>query len=163
METLLFIVIAVAAVATALVVMLHKNPVIGGLFLVGNLLCIAVLYLLLHAQFLAAIQVIVYAGAIMVLILFVIMLLNLRREAEGIRAGTGQRFLAGLAGAAFLAIVGRAILTLGPGAAGVPASYGTVEYVGRYLYGDFFYPFEVLSFVLLAAMTGAVVLAKRRL
>src|SRR5262245_52146497 len=111
MEVLIFMVVATIAIVSAMAVLLHKNPVIGALFLVPNLICIAILYLLLDAQFLAAIQVIVYAGAIMVLIVFVIMLLNLRRE-EGIKAGSAQRFL-GLAGAiAFVLMIVQGILPI---------------------------------------------------
>ena len=111
MEVLVFMVVATVAVVSAMVVLLHKNPVIGALFLVTNLVCIAVLYLLLDAQFLAAIQVIVYAGAIMVLILFVIMLLSLKRE-EGIHAGSAQRFLGALAATGFVALIVRGILPI---------------------------------------------------
>ena len=164
MEMVVFLLVAAVAVVTAMMVMLHRNPVIQALFLVGNLLCIAIFYLLLGAQFLAAIQVIVYAGAIMVLILFVIMLLNLRREGIGVRAGAFQRTVASLAAAAFLLLVSRAILAIPayPPAA-LPASFGSVEFIGRWLYSDYFYPFEAISLVLLVAMAGAVVLAKRRL
>src|SRR5437867_2831371 len=112
MELILFSVIAAAAVVTALVVLLHRNPVIGALFLVTNLMCVAVLYLMLDAQFLAAIQVIVYAGAIMVLIIFVIMLLNLRREAIGVKAGSMQKLIGGLAAIGFLALVAKGVLPL---------------------------------------------------
>ena len=163
MELAFFVVVAVAAVVTALMVLLHRNPVIGALFLVGNLLCVAVLYLMLHAQFLAALQVIVYAGAIMVLILFVIMLLNLKREAIGIKAGPAQKWVAAIAALGFVALAARAIAPLEEATAELPAGYGTAEYVGRNLFGTFYYPFELISLVLLVAMAGAVVLAKRRL
>jgi len=162
-EILAFTVIAVVALATALAVMLHRNPVIGGLFLVSNLLCVALLYLMLHAQFLAAIQVIVYAGAIMVLIIFVIMLLNLKKEAVGINAGPVQKTIAALAAAGFLGLVGKGIFTIAATRDQAPVSYGTVEYVGRHLYGEFYYPFELISLILLVAMAGAVVMAKRKL
>src|SRR2546427_12662456 len=105
MNLVLFAAIATAAVITALVVLLHRNPVIGALFLVANLMCVALLYLMLDAQFLAAIQVIVYAGAIMVLIIFVIMLLNLQREAVGVSAGSMQRLIGGAAALGFPAPV----------------------------------------------------------
>jgi NADH-quinone oxidoreductase subunit J len=162
-ELIVFIAVALVAVAAALVVLLHRNPVIGALFLVTNLLCVAVLYLLLNALFLAVIQVIVYAGAIMVLILFVIMLLNLRREAEGVRAGLMQMALASAAAAMFLMLVARAVAGLHGAYAALPRGFGTVEYVGHLLFGDYFYPFEAISLVLLVAMAGAIVLAKRRL
>ena len=163
MEPIVFIVVAGAAVVTALTVLLHRNPVIGALFLVTNLICVAVLYLLLQAQFLAAIQVIVYAGAIMVLILFVIMLLNLRRESVGIRAGGAQKLIGSLAAVCFVLLVAKGLGSYGGGGGPVAQSYGSVEYVGRHLFGDFFYPFELLSLILIVAMAGAVVLAKRKL
>jgi NADH-quinone oxidoreductase subunit J len=161
MEILIFMIVATVAVVSAMVVLLHKNPVIGALFLVANLVCIAVLYLLLDAQFLAAIQVIVYAGAIMVLILFVIMLLNLKSE-EGIKAGTAQRSIAAIAAAAFVLLVVRGILPISWRVATVRADFGTAEAVGRRLFSQYFYPFEMISLVLLVAMAGAVVLAKKR-
>jgi NADH-quinone oxidoreductase subunit J len=145
-----------------MVVLLHKNPVIEALFLAANLICIAVVYLMLDAQFLAAIQVIVYAGAIMVLIIFVIMLLNLKRE-HGIEAGSAQRFIGGLAATAFVALLVRGILPVSRHAGAVRADFGTAEYIGRHLYGQYFYPFEMVSLVLLVAMAGAVVLAKKKL
>ena len=145
-----------------MVVLLHRNPVIGALFLVTNLVCIAVLYLLLDAQFLAAIQIIVYAGAIMVLIVFVIMLLSLKRE-EGIKAGSAQRFIAGLAATAFVALIVRGILPVSWRVATIRSDFGSAEYVGRRLFGTYFYPFEMISLVLLVAMAGAVVLAKKKL
>src|SRR5262245_62014157 len=122
MEILIFMIVATVAVISAMVVLLHKNPVIGALFLVTNLVCIAMLYLLLDAQFLAAIQVIVYAGAIMVLILFVIMLLNLKRE-EGIEAGSAQRFIGILAATAFVALLVRGIFPISHRAATVRADF----------------------------------------
>lgn len=162
MEALLFMVVATVAVVSAMVVLLHKNPVIEALFLVTNLVCIAVLYLMLDAQFLAAIQVIVYAGAIMVLIVFVIMLLNLKSE-SGIKAGGAQRFIATLAAAAFVGLIVRGILPISWRVASVRADFGTAEYVGRRLFGAYFYPFEMISVILLVAMAGAVVLAKKKL
>jgi NADH-quinone oxidoreductase subunit J len=161
-EVLIFMIVATVAVVSAMVVLLHKNPVIGALFLVTNLISIAVLYLLLDAQFLAAIQVIVYAGAIMVLFLFVIMLLNLKRE-EGIQAGSAQRFIGTLAAVAFTALIVRGIIPVSWRVASVRGDFGTAEYVGRRLFGLYFYPFEMISLVLLVAMAGAVVLAKKKL
>lgn len=163
MELLVFTIVAVVAVMAALTVLLHRNPVIGALFLVTNLVCVAILYLLLQAQFLAAIQVIVYAGAIMVLIIFVIMLLNLRRETLGIRAGGAQKLIGTMAAIGFVLLVAKGLVAFGAGMGPVPMSYGTVEYVGRHLFGEFFYPFELLSLILLVAMAGAVVLAKKKL
>jgi NADH-quinone oxidoreductase subunit J len=164
MEAILFPAVAAVAVISALVVLAHRNPVIGALFLVANLMCVAILFLFLSAPFLAAIQVIVYAGAIMVLIVFVIMLLNLSREKQGLASGGSvQKLLGSIAVSAFVLLVARAALFL-PMASGVTSrSFGTVEFVGHRLFADFFYPFEFVSLILLAAMAGAVVLAKKKL
>jgi NADH-quinone oxidoreductase subunit J len=162
MEILFFMVVATIAVISAMVVLLHKNPVIEALFLAMNLVCIAVLYLTLDAQFLAAIQVIVYAGAIMVLIIFVVMLLNLKSE-EGIHAGSAQRSIATVTAVAFVMLLVLGILGVSRRAAMVRADFGTAEYIGRRLFSEYFYPFEMISLVLLVAMAGAVVLAKKKL
>ena len=158
----MFLVVSALAVGAALVVLVHRNPVIGALFLVTNLMCVAVLFLLLGAPFLAAIQVIVYAGAIMVLILFVIMLLNLRRELRGIDAGGVQKLLGAAGAAAFLVLVARAVLGMAPHRR-ISDGAGSVEMLGERLFQDYYYPFEAVSLILLVAMAGAVVLAKRKL
>lgn len=163
MELFVFTLTAIVAIVAALVVLVHRNPVIGAFFLVTNLICIAVLFLLLSAPFLAAIQVIVYAGAIMVLILFVIMLLNLRHEKAGIRAGAIQKWLGGIAAASFLVLVAKAVLTIPARAAVLPRAFGSAEQFGGRLFAEYYYPFEAVSLILLAAMAGAVVLAKKRL
>lgn len=164
MELIAFIVLAGLAVISAVVVVWRTNPVISALALAFNLVAIAGLYLLLGAQFIALLQVIVYGGAIMVLILFVIMLLNLPTQAnEG--SGLFQRWLAPALGFAFVVILGVALLTTKGGAALGPASpeFGTVSSVGRELFGKFFYAFEAISLLLVVAMVGAVLLAKKRL
>jgi NADH-quinone oxidoreductase subunit J len=164
MELIAFFVLAVLAVASALVVISHRNPVISALALGLNLISIAGFYLVLRAQFIALLQVIVYAGAILVLIVFVIMLLNLRDEARQRESGSIQRVVGPLLALAFAVLLGRALLS---GAASPfparPAGFGTVEAVGRELFTRFFYPFEVISLLLIVAMVGAVLLAKRRL
>ena len=164
METIAFFVLAVLAVASAIVVITHRNPVICALALAVNLITIAGFYLVMRAQFIALLQVIVYAGAILVLILFVIMLLNLREELRGQSPGTFQRWLAPLLALVFAWVLGRAMLsssseTLAP----APPGFGTAASVGRELFARFYYPFEALSLLLVVAMAGAVLLAKRRL
>ena len=164
MELIAYFVLAVLAVASALVVILHRNPVISALALGVNLLSIAGFYLVLRAQFLALLQVIVYAGAILVLIVFVIMLLNLRDEARQRGSGSIQRWLGPLLALAFAILIGRALLSGAAGAFPAPQpGFGTVEAVGRELFTRFYYPFEVISLLLIVAMVGAVLLAKRKL
>ena len=164
MENAAFIVLSVLAISSALVVIFQRKPVLSALALAFNLVSIAGFYLLLGAQFVALLQVIVYAGAIMVLILFVIMLLNLQDEStEGPRR-TPQRILGGLLAAGLALVFGVAV------AASVETDlpeaserFGTVGALGQELFSRFFYPFEAISLLLVVAMIGAVLLAKRRL
>ena len=165
METFAFIVLAFLAIVAASVVVLHRNPVVSAMALAANLLCIAGLYLLLSAQFIALLQILVYAGAILVLILFVIMLLNLQREKSAVfSVGFVQRWLGPILAVAFVALIAAGVAAMPSSAFGAPqVSFGSVSSVGTELFGRFFYPFEVISLLLVAAMVGAVLLAKRRL
>ncbi len=155
-----------AAVASALLMVTRKNPVISAIWLIVNFFCIAGMYLTLHAQFLAVVQVIVYAGAIMVLFLFVIMLLNLGNEAE-LREKIGWKKLVAIGVSIALAlevlvIVG-AQTGLMPIVAGKAVGAGTVENIGKVLFSEFLLPFEATSLLLIAAIVGAIVLAKKKL
>ena len=133
METVAFFVLAVLAVASALVVITHRNPVMSALALALNLVSIAGFFLLLSAQFLALVQVIVYAGAIMVLILFVIMLLNLREEALPHPPGSIQRWAAPAVAVLFVLVMGRALLADGPREmAELAPDYGSAAAVGSF-------------------------------
>jgi NADH-quinone oxidoreductase subunit J len=164
MEAIAFYILAVLAIASAIVVISHRNPVISALALALNLVTIAGFYLVMRAQFIAVLQVIVYAGAILVLILFVIMLLNLREELRGQAPGSFQKWLAPLLALAFALVLGRAMLSSRPGPfPAPPAGFGTAASVGQELFSRFYYPFEALSLLLVVAMVGAVLLAKRRL
>ena len=160
MEWVVFVLVAVTAVATALGLVIRLNPLHGALFLVANLFCVAVLYLMLQAEFLALAQVIVYAGAIMVLFIFAIMLLIPGRAESGPDALARARRLAlplaALLGLAIVLVAGR---TSGPAAT---APGGGVGAIGRLLFTDYLFPFEVTSLLLLAALVGALTLAKRR-
>ena len=131
----------------------------------GLVLAVAIagLYMVLDAQFIGLLQVIIYAGAIMVLILFVIMLLNLREEVKAHPAGTFQRILAPLASLLFAIVVGRSFWLSAPSS--FPANvegFGTAASIGRELFTRFYYPFEAISLLLIVAMIGAVLLAKRK-
>ncbi|HEX2500892.1 MAG TPA: NADH-quinone oxidoreductase subunit J [Methylomirabilota bacterium] len=160
MEWLVFVVVAATAIGTALGLVIRPNPLHGALFLVANLFCVAVLYLMLRAEFLALAQVIVYAGAIMVLFIFAIMLLIPGRAEEGPDALAGARRLAlplaAVLGLAIVLVAGRT----GGSAAGAPP--GGAGAIGRLLFTDYLFPFEVTSLLLLAALVGALTLAKRR-
>jgi NADH-quinone oxidoreductase subunit J len=167
METVFGLMMAFLAIFSGLMVVLHRNPMVNIVFLILNLACIAVFFLMLGGQFIAAIQIIVYAGAIMVLFVFVIMLLNLRRDDDATVPGRVQRFLylpaaAILAAALLYALVHHRIPF--PGARPVPsAEFGTVEGVGQLLFTDHLFAFEFASLLLVVAMIGAVMLAKRHL
>lgn len=164
MNLIAFYVLALLIVASALVVITNRNPVASAVALAFNLVGIAGVYMVLDAQFIGLLQVIVYAGAIMVLILFVIMLLNLREEARAHPAGTFQRVLAPLTTLVFAIVIGRALYASAPGAFPAKADgFGTAASVGQELFTRFYYPFEAISLLLIVAMVGAVLLAKKRL
>jgi NADH-quinone oxidoreductase subunit J len=156
-----FVIVAALAIASALGLVLKRNPIHGALFLVVNLGCVAVLYLSLGAEFLAAAQVIVYAGAIMVLFVFAIMVLIPGKEETGPDPRRATRVLALPVGAVLL--VQLVLIVVRRGAAPVaPAQSGGVESLGRLLFTDFLFPFELTSVLLLAAMIGVLLLARRR-
>jgi len=163
MELIAFFVLALLLIASAIVVITNRNPVSAAVALAFNLVAIAGLYMVLDAQFIGLLQVIVYAGAIMVLILFVIMLLNLREEARAHPAGTFQRVLAPLASLAFAIVIGRAVWLSAPSSFPEKTEgFGTAASLGKELFTRFYYPFEAISLLLVVAMIGAVLLAKRK-
>ena len=164
MGAALFLVLAAMTVVAALTVVLHPNPVKGALALVVTLFLLAVVFVLLEAHMIAALQVIVYAGAIMVLFLFVIMLLNLKiDDPDRGRRRLALRALAWLGGvvlAVELALMVRGGPSVHTGAA--PSGYGGARAVAESLYTDFLLPFELTSILLLVAVVGAVVLAQKQ-
>lgn len=152
---LLSTLVLVGAIATVTL----ANPLTGAVCLVGTLFSLAGLFALLQAHFLAAIQILVYAGAIMVLFVFVIMLLN-RPEQEEV--GLWRSFGTKLLGLAAVTLLGWRLLGLfaGFGRPGpAPDDFGTVRAIGRVLLSDYLFPFEAISLVLLVAIVGAVVVA----
>ena len=160
MEWVVFVVVAVAAIGSALGLVIRPNPLHGALFLVATPFCVAVPYLMLRAEFLALAQVIVYAGAIMVLFIFAIMLLIPGRAEEGPDPLARARRLALPVAAAFGILI---VLVAGyTGGAAPSAAPGGVAAIGRLLFTDYLFPFEVTSLLLLAALVGALTLAKRR-
>ncbi len=164
MEQLFFFYFAVViALSSMLVVALH-NPIYSALSLLIMFFHVAGLYVTLHAEFLAAVQVIVYAGAILVLYLFVVMLLNLKQDDRYHR----QWPVAGVVGltlaveAVMLALVkGRAIPPAPANTDRTVEGLGNTEALGDVLYSTYLFPFEVASLILLVAMIGAIILAKR--
>ena len=162
MSPLAFLVLATLTIVSALTVVLHRNPVHSALALVMTLFFLAVLFLGLDAQLVAFLQVIVYAGAIVVLFLFVIMLLNLQRE---VRAIGGPVLVtvaaAGGVGLAMLVVMGFKRGTPAPGAPLAPG-FGETPAIAQPLFTTFLLPFELTSILLLVAVVGAVAIAKRR-
>ena len=166
METVLFYLFAALAVAGALLVVIHKNPVSSAVSLVLTLFSTAVLFVLLSAHFIATIQILVYAGAIMVLFLFTVMFLNLKAGALNFdsknMAFKGSLLLAGLFFVGYFAILAYSRTFPEGSTAALPEGFGTVEGVGKTLFTDYLLPFELTSVLILAAIIGVVAIAKRR-
>jgi NADH-quinone oxidoreductase subunit J len=158
----LFFFLSFVAILSALMVVFSKNPVYSVLYLIITFFALAGHYILLNAQFLAVVHVIVYAGAIMVLFLYVIMLLNLNKETEPQKTNFIKISATICAGLLMVIMVGSlkgASLTTSPISVG-QVDIGSIKNLGKVLFTDFLLPFEVASLLLLAAMVGAVMLGK---
>lgn len=167
LQIFLFYFLGAVSVGSALIMVTRRSPVIAALYLILNFFALGGLYLTLHAQFIAFIQILVYAGAIMVLFLFVIMLLNLGDEQKLTEKISSKKIIA--AGLSF-GVLMELVYVFGFSRASLPPSQfekavdiGTVEYIGMQLFTTFLFPFEVTSILLLVAIVGAVVLAKKTL
>ncbi|HEY3249618.1 MAG TPA: NADH-quinone oxidoreductase subunit J [Ignavibacteria bacterium] len=165
-ENILILIFAIVSVFAAILMITRRNPITSALFLIVNFFCVSVIYLMLRSQFIAIIQILVYAGAIMVLFLFVIMLLNLQDESKLTENITYKKISAvilslllfsSLAITTFFAFSDK-FKTMSPNAEG----QGTIQAVGKQLYTVFSFPFELVSFILLAAIVGAIVLAQKK-
>jgi NADH-quinone oxidoreductase subunit J len=164
MQLVMFYILGFGAVLAALLMVTSKKPVAAAMSLILTMFLLAGIYVLLDAHLIAALQIIVYAGAIMVLFLFVIMLLNIQ-EKEGrlaVKKIVMQFSCIGIVGVLFvimvnLVTVDNSLVKIG----GV--DFGTTKAVGKMLFTDFILPFEIASILLLAAIVGAVILAKRRI
>ena len=167
METIFFTLVAAVAVLCGLLVVACRNPINSALSMVMTFFCLATLYVMLDAPFMAAIQVIVYAGAIMVLIIFVIMLLNVRSEAA--KRFTHAGVIGSIVGVLLLVItyyfLNHSSLTGARGGldSAIINQVGHTELIGRALYTDFLLPFEITSILLLVAIIGAVILTKKKI
>ncbi len=167
LEGFLFAMFAGTAIGCALGVVFHRNPVHCALLLVGVLLSSSGLFVILNAQFIAALQVIVYAGAIMVLFLFVVMLLNVKGESPLLTPGAAKGFGFLFALLLFVELLWTALSQRGAAgplerSSSLPDGFGSPAAIGRVLYTTWLYPFEITSILLLVAVVGAVVLAKRK-
>ena len=165
MELIAIVIFGAAAVGTALLVIFSKNTVHSALWMVGNCLALAVLFLLLNSQFIAILQVIVYAGAIMMFIIYAIMMLNLRAGEE---KDFGKKLFSGPFVILCLFFISLLILGVGlsplalKGAMAPPAlaAFGEVNLIANYIFVEGLCPFELVSILLTAAVVGAVFLAR---
>jgi NADH-quinone oxidoreductase subunit J len=164
MSLSIFYFLSFLAILSALMVVLSKNPVHSVLYLIIAFFAIAGHYVLLNAQFLAAVHVIVYAGAIMVLFLYVIMMLNLNADIEPQKKAWLQGAATIAGGALMIVLVGalRATHEAAP-AVGYDPNIGLIKTLGKTLYKDFMLPFEISSILFLSAMVGAVMLGKKEI
>jgi len=164
---LMFYVLAGVCLGSAMMVITRRNPVHAALFLVLAFFCVAGIYVILSAEFLAAVQILVYAGGILVLFLFVIMLVPLEPEGSRPPVRTARNIAFSMLGVLLLAGVlftffREAEPSGQPGTAALLAHGGNIEAVGMELYRRYLLPFEIASILLLVAMIGAVVLARRQ-
>jgi len=171
-ETVVFYVLAVLAVGASLLVIGQRNPVHSVMLLIASFAALAGIYILLDAPFTAVTQIIVYAGAIMVLFLFVVMLLNVPREdaaeydqSHPLNRPFARRFGA-LLGLVFVAELGWAVwhvTTRQPAALAeaAPGNVSSVREIGKVMFTDYAFPFEATSLLILVAMVGAIVLARQ--
>ncbi|MBL8017412.1 MAG: NADH-quinone oxidoreductase subunit J [Ignavibacteria bacterium] len=165
-ENIMILLFAILALGSAIMMITRRSPITSALYLVVNFFAISGIYLMLRSQFVAIIQILVYAGAIMVLFLFVIMLLNLSGEKKLTENLTYKKLSAiilalllfcSLGITTFFAFMGK-FKTLHQNA----EVMGTIQSVGKELYTTYSFPFELVSFVLLAAIVGAIVLAQKK-
>lgn len=169
MISILFFLFAIVAIASAIMMIVHRNPIYCALFLIVTLFALAGLYVLLNAPFIAAVHIIVYAGAIMVLFLFVIMLLNLKTDIAKERPSHLLQFLG-----IFIAVIffvelaffmnsGSTVSSAVNSSKDINVQLGSTKAIGDLLFTEYLFPFEIASVLLLSAIIGSVVLAKRKL
>ncbi|HVT57462.1 MAG TPA: NADH-quinone oxidoreductase subunit J [Thermoanaerobaculia bacterium] len=162
METAVFLLFAALAVGSAIVVIAHKSPVYSTLSLVLTLFSVAVLFVLLGAPFIAVLQILIYAGAILVLFLFVIMLLNVGRE-EGLAGGHQAQLVTALVAAGVFCGILALLLWRSGGGRPAPLTEAAVALpaLAWELFHDYLLPFEIVGLLLLVAVIGATVVARR--
>lgn len=167
LEIILFIIFSSAAAASSVLMITRRDAVISALFLVLNFAALAGIYLILNAQFIAVVQVIVYAGAIMVLFLFVVMLLRPENEKKILQTNPKVKIFAFVIAGVVLIQLAYLILKSNPSSyvssdLTKSVNAGTVESIGTELYTNYILPVEAAGFLLLAATIGALVLAKKK-
>lgn len=158
---ILFWILAVVALFSALMVVTSKNPIFSVLWLIITFFCISGHYILLNAQFLFIVNIIVYAGAIMVLFLYVLMLMDLRKDSEP-QKNKWLKIIGAVSGGSLLLVLVAALKDTGKQVEGLSSgNIGLIENLGRVLFTDYVVPFEISSILFLSAMVGAVVIGKR--
>lgn len=167
LESILFIILGITAIFSAIMMISRRNPISSALFLILNFFTISGMYLLLKAQFIAIIQVLVYMGAIMVLFLFVIMLLNLQDEKKLTEKFTYKKMSAVLLSIMLFFLLGFTVYfgfaDKYPEMNSNAENIGTAENLGKELFTTYSLPVELAGLLLLAAIIGAVMLAKKRI
>ena len=166
LEAIVFYILAATAVTLGLVMITRVNPISSAMTLVGVFGALAGLYAMLNASFVSIIQILVYAGGIMVLVIFVIMLLNLHPD-DLAPMKAQPLWIVGALIALFGTILGPILFCVIPNKdwtwAALTPGFGTLEAVGEKIFSDYLFPFEILSLILLTAVIGALVMAKRKL
>jgi NADH-quinone oxidoreductase subunit J len=165
-ETVLFVILALGAIFTAIMMITRRNPVSSVIYLIINFFAVSGIYLLLKAQFIAVIQVLVYMGAIMVLFLFVIMLLNIKNERKLSEQFGYKKITALLLSISLMSLLVltayfgfyKKFIEISPKAEQI----GTAEFLGKELFTTYSFPVIIAGLILLAAIIGAVVLAKKK-
>lgn len=164
MEQIIFFLVAFLAVASAVYFVFARNPLYSVLSLIVTFFSIAAMYILLNAQFLGIVQVIVYAGAIMVLFLYVLMMLNLNKNDESKKQNLSKFIGVFAAGILLIGLLGAFKGLKGNSFAGnVDSSIGLTKNLGRLLFNEYVLPFELASILILAGIVGAVLIGKKDL
>jgi NADH-quinone oxidoreductase subunit J len=164
LQLILFGILAAISIVCGVAMILQENPVRSALFLVLVLFSVALLFLELHAVFIAAVQIIVYAGAIIVLFIFVIMLLNLGTPERIVDRLRPQKYISWVVGLVVVGVLATVIASIPAKPALLPATLTGPYEIGMTLFSaDWLFPFEVVSILLLVAAVGAVMLAKKRI
>jgi NADH-quinone oxidoreductase subunit J len=166
MTLTIFLTLAVISVITSLLMVFSKSPIHSVLYLIVTFFVIAAQYILLNAQFLAVVHLIVYAGAIMVLFLFVLMLLNLNQDTEPQKSAAWKVAAAIASGLLFITLVGAlrgSTMAISNEAVVTAGNTGLVANLGNALFTQFVVPFEIAGILFLAAMVGAVLVGKKDL
>ena len=168
MPLILFFLFGGAAVAAAVGVLICRNPIHSAMCMIGTMVSLAAIYLLHHAEFIFVIQIMVYAGAVMMLVVFVIMLLDLQKEERMSLALTPGKFVGVALGGMLTVLLLLPLVTGLPGVKGdmsvdALVEQGSVEFLAEKLFTQYLLPFEVASVLLLGGLIGAVTLAKKKL